>query len=590
MKRIVKRMFAKRRYFLVALLFTMAVSVAALSRMLQRKAVLSERSILLRTNVVDRDRSSSVRDDVLPCEAVDGNDVGLQNGAPAAARLPVARDVRVHEPWPEVQRKVKNSAQMFETVHLLWCGKKILELRHYLSILSVFRVVQPLKIVMHYTDLPRTNGYHSWFREMNNSLPNLEMQLLPQGFSCDSKNMLMTALDFLSQSGGVYIGENTILSRFPEDAEQELFWSACSNASYPAEYTVMFASRAFNASKKETFLQSVLSRNKMCPKAESYNSTDMQRPECLILDKTIFPRDFWRADTPFAEFARWLFYGKRAAVCVEREGEPIPRISHYVRIYCANDTLYANEMAFAHFLSVLSALYIGGFERVYVHGDVEPEGPLWKELLKENVTFVKAIVPETVYQQNVNRTVHKSDLTRYFILNKYGGAYQDWDVIWVQRVPDWLLTFPAILSRDWQTLGWPDNLNNGVMLTRPRSHWLHHFLATHRVFRDSLWGYNSLMMSYRTVELYPRTIYIDDRLQVLCHRGHCHPVWMPGRNYGKGLGEPEVLLQDARAVHVTHPDPPPSLISLDDTRKGRDLYATMGRLVLERSGRRYMLE
>nr|KAG5693861.1 hypothetical protein BaRGS_009917 [Batillaria attramentaria] len=188
--------------------------------------------------------------------------------------------------------------QMFETVHLLWCGKKILELRHYLSILSVFRVVQPLKIVMHYTDLPRTNGYHSWFREMNNSLPNLEMQLLPQGFSCDSKNMLMTALDFLSQSGGVYIGENTILSRFPEDAEQELFW--------------------------------------------------------------------------------------------------------------------------------------------------------------------------------------------YFILNKYGGAYQDWDVIWVQRVPDWLLTFPAILSRDWQTLGWPDNLNNGVMLTRPRSHWLHHFLATHRVFRDSL--------------------------------------------------------------------------------------------------------
>ncbi|KAK7479372.1 hypothetical protein BaRGS_00029364 [Batillaria attramentaria] len=527
--------------------------------------------------------------DFFPSGATNRDEVGFQNEAPEVEKLPVARDVRAQEPWPDVERKAKPSEQLFETVHLMWCGKKILELRHYLSILSVFRVVQPLKIVMHYTDLPGTNMYHTWFTELVESLPILEMHQLPSGFSCESTNLLMTALHFLSQSGGVYIGENTILTRYPEDPERSPLWSACSNSSYPAEYTVMFARGALNTSEKERYLKSVPSSEKTCSMADSNQPTPTQRPECLTLDKTIFPRDFLNADTPFAEFARWLFYGRRAPNQVETEGAPIPRISHYVRFKTLNRR-YRDELTFQHFLSVLSALYIGGFEHVYVHGDAEPVGPLWEELLKENVTFVEVVAPRTVYQREIRVTEHRSDVTRYLVLYKYGGAYQDWDVMWMQKVPESLLANPAVICTDWNTRGWPDLFNNGVMLTRPRSHWLHHFLATHRNFRDGHWSYNSLMMSYRTMELYPRTVYLDRRLQVICHQGQCHPTWLPGYAYGEGQLEPARVMREARAIHVTAPKPPSSLASLEATKGGQDLYASMAKFVLERSGRKHMLD
>jgi hypothetical protein len=44
------------------------------------------------------------------------------------------------------------------------------------------------------------------------------------------------------------------------------------------------------------------------------------------------------------------------------------------------------------------------------------------------------------------------------------------EAMWVQRVPDWLLAYPAVANSDWvQNGAWPDNINNGVMLAAPGS-------------------------------------------------------------------------------------------------------------------------
>nr|KAG5708630.1 hypothetical protein BaRGS_034847 [Batillaria attramentaria] len=106
--------------------------------------------------------------------------------------------------------------------------------------------------------------------------------------------MLNTALGFLSQNGGVFLGENVILTKVPADIDRKPFW--------------------FSFSK---------------------SSSDVTRE--------------------------------------------------------------SNRFQFLHFLSVLSALHVGGFEHVYVHGEVRPEGRWWDELNEENVTFVRLEKPEAHY-------------------------------------------------------------------------------------------------------------------------------------------------------------------------------------------------
>ena len=94
--------------------------------------------------------------------------------------------------------------------------------------------------------------------------------------------------------------------------------------------------------------------------------------------------------------------------------ELIPRIAHYVWLVSRNAMFGGNELQLTHFVSVLSALYVGGFRHVYVHGDREPAGALWEDLRKENVTFVRAARPETIFQTDVRNSgpEHLSDILR----------------------------------------------------------------------------------------------------------------------------------------------------------------------------------
>ena len=101
------------------------------------------------------------------------------------------------------------------------------------------------------------------------------------------------------------------------------------------------------------------------------------------------------------------------------------------------------------------------------------------------------------------------------MLYKYGGVYQDWDVVWVNEIPDWLLGYPAVVSPQWPRYGdWPDTLNLGVLLARRHAPFLRHFLSTYRYFREGDLNWNAVLMPYRTYEWYPDTLYLDRHLQV----------------------------------------------------------------------------
>ncbi|XP_070210229.1 uncharacterized protein [Littorina saxatilis] len=407
---------------------------------------------------------------------------------------------------------------------------------------------------------------------------------------CTSEKLFDFVIDnFFSQDGGIFIGESVILTRSPRDLDDvSVVWSA-SGISSAATNGVMIVKKRIDGN----ILKRLVERSKRkCTSADEYNSKRSEW-DCITVESNLYPRDVWATLTPFAELARWLYYGRRAPFLVPRsQTEVIPRIAHC--IWLASDKKMFSQLQLTHFISVLSALYVGGFRHVYVHGDREPGGVLWEDLRTENVTFVKTEKPETVFQTHVNRVPeHISDILRTNILFKYGGAYMDLDVIWTSRVPGWLLSYPTVVSLEWVRQGdWPETFNMGVLMAQQRAPWFKKFVPTLRDYRDSSWGRNAIMMPYRAYERQPDSLYVDRYLQVMNFDGISHPTWQS--DYLRDMSDHRLTQpfnwSDVRSLHLTFPEPVPSLTSFKALREGKDVLAEIGRYVLEKSRRTHLLD
>lgn len=276
-------------------------------------------------------------------------------------------------------------------------------------------------------------------------------------------------------------------------------------------------------------------------------------------------------------------------------GEPIPRITHLIWFSPQERHPKTVYMEFYQYLTILSALYVAGFHHVYVHGNGGFYGEWWEDLTsKENVTLVHLDPPETIYQQKVDNPSHMSDVTRYSILHKYGGAYQDFEAMWTQRIPDWLLGYPCVATSDWAAYGdFPDGINPGVLLAKRGAPWLRHNLASHRYYVEKNFVWNAVLMSYRTFERHPNQLFYYRHLQVMCDFGICHPSWEPGFRRDIDDKRPTIPFDwrsDTLAVHVTRPDPEESFIDPDHLRRGKDMFAAIGRNILTKSGRLHLVQ
>ncbi|KAK7101627.1 hypothetical protein V1264_019978 [Littorina saxatilis] len=439
--------------------------------------------------------------------------------------IPLFRHYSQHEAWSQLQPDYSLPGQAPTTVHYVWCSSGHFGFHHYLGVLSVLRLLQPVKLIFHHRRTPPLDKlmYNTWFLELKQSVPNLvlrpmkNLSLVPCG---SDLNSLRTILSFLQQDGGVYVSCNVIITRMPRDLNAQPLWAAVSKDNggrLDLGHGVFAANRGFDDSTKENFLRLLSSAaTPTCVSQENYGSRIADdKIHCVFLPDSppVYPKDIMHANSSFAELSRWLFYGKRSPMLPKRIPGSIPRISHF--IWFNRNEKSSTELQFYQFVTLLSVLYVGGFHHIYMHGNREFTGLWWEKLKGENITFVHMEIPETVFQQKVDNIEHKSDITRYYILYKYGGAYSDFEAMWTQRVPDWLLSYPTVANSDWVQNGvWPDNINNGVLLARPRSPWLRHMLAAQRYYVDNDFCFNSILMSYRTYERHPDQLYQYRHLQV----------------------------------------------------------------------------
>ncbi|XP_059142439.1 uncharacterized protein LOC131930095 [Physella acuta] len=411
-----------------------------------------------------------------------------------ARSIPLHRDMYTQDGWPEVENNSSLPGEGASVVHYVWCGRKVFQFQHQLSLLSAVRILRPLKIYFYYHHLPEVDDfwYHTWFQELTQSVPNLVLR---------------------------------------------------------------------------------------------------HDNPCLIITQSVYPKDVWDNSSRFSELARWIHYGRRGIIKVRQTDRPqdyIPLISHLVLFPAKEQSAKSTEFRFLHYLSVISALHVAGFKRVFVHGDEIPQGEWWDKLGGENVTFVKIEQPETVFQHGVAVPAHQSDVLRVLILLRYGGVYQDTDVIWVNRIPDDLRRYPAVVCNDWARNGaWPGVFNIGVLMARAGSEYLKHFLRTFGYYRDDKWSFNAILMPYKVYEQHPDLLYVDRYLQATCYHGVCHPTWQP--DYFRDILDENPVepfdWRDARAFHFTAPKPPESLSTPEKIKNGKDVFAEMGRMILEKSGR-----
>ncbi|PVD32149.1 hypothetical protein C0Q70_07578 [Pomacea canaliculata] len=503
--------------------------------------------------------------------------------------MPLYRDLFVQDTWPGVDLSLDLSlGGLPRTVYYLWCGDKQFLFRHYLVLLSSIRILRASKIIFMHDHLPQNDGnlYNTWFDEFKYSVPNF--QLLQVAGTCGRKDSLKAVLELLPTEGAIVLGENALIPRLPTGIEHMPLWLALSGED--VSRGVLIAQRGFNNTKSHDYLRDVKTVKSSCVTAEQY-TVPVDDIHCIIVDSDVHPRDVWQGQTPFAELARWLYYGRRSPIlALPDPSRPIPRIAHYVWLK-ADPSAADRDLPFSKFLSMISALYVGGFQHVYVHGNVEPEGKWWQQLRSENVTFVRIEKPTPMFQMDFPILWPTATSSAILLLN-YGGAYMDTDAVWTSRVPDWLLHYPVVATFDWQNWDpWPNAFNLGVLLARPQAPWLRHWLTTFRHYQSSDSGFTAIMLPYRVYEHYPDELYVYSRLQVICYFEKCHPTWEKDSWQESYDWKPTTFnVTGVHAIHVTHPNPVASWETPKTLKKGTDFFAEVGRHVLKQSGRMHLLQ
>uniref|UniRef100_A0A2C9M4C1 Uncharacterized protein n=1 Tax=Biomphalaria glabrata TaxID=6526 RepID=A0A2C9M4C1_BIOGL len=505
--------------------------------------------------------------------------------------LVMYKDLYVQDRWSGVEADLTNDP----TVHTYWCGNKIFRFEDYLSLLSVLRVLRPAALIFHYSTLPQTDddNYHTWFSELRQSVPNLVLRHTYQGPRCGSREVLAFGLRQLSKEGGVYLGERTVLTRELKEAwSRNLYYYNFRrlDLSYDVSQGFIFSKSGFPENKIDDIVNEIVASNKTCSTPDEFDSQPAKLHSysdlnpCLVLTESLYPRDVWNSTARSGELARWLYYGRRGRqeVSQGRQGEDlIPLVSHMVWV---TDNK-SEEFQFLHYLSALSALHVAGFEKVFVHGELEPKGFWWDKLGQENVTFVKIPRPQTVFQRELKKPAHQTAVLQLNILFHHGGAYQDRDVIWVSKLPEYLRRYPAVVNLDWARRGeWPEVINMGVALAKPNADWLKYMLQTLRHYRADTWDFQT--MPYKVYEQHPDSLFIDRYLQVICYKGICHPAWQTDYQRERDDFQPIINYnwRSARAFHFILPKPPTSLTSPEAIKEGFGMFAEMGRMILEKSG------
>ena len=424
-------------------------------------------------------------------------------------------------------------------LHYIWCGSRTFEFRHYLALRSAHRAVKPDKVFFHYETLPvdEEQGYYQWFNDTLAQIDHLLLRPLnvsecPQS---GTAQRYILVLDLLEQFGGIYVPEDSVWVDFPVHLRSLPVVSGILPIS-PSIYEdgiIVAKKHAFTKPANHEEMLITLSLGKLtqgelkpCAKENAYN-VDTRGYICVRITNEIFPKDIWNWDTKLGLLLRVVAYGTTTVRHKYSQKHPIPKIAHCVCIDC--------NLQFSAYLSMLSTIFVAGLNKVYIHGVRTPSGPWWERLSSDpRFVFVYREYPETLYHTATMSREQAVAILRADILLKYGGVYQDENVLWTQRIPESYFGYEAVASPHWHSYGrWPESVNHGTIMSKRNSRYMVKVREILLRNKENPHWFNDQFLSYKILERHPELLKLDGHLQVICVNHNCHPTWQP--NYKSGL-------------------------------------------------------
>ena len=501
--------------------------------------------------------------------------VGYSRGfVPRSLTIPVTKGP-VIKLWKDTMPNLPEESTVPRIVHQLLTSDT-LKFRNYLSILSVKKLLQPYRIILHVPNSfePKQYGYNRWFQKAISKIPNLEavdsVEADKLGDKLNVTEELQFAASLLDKVGGVYVNLNTVINFNPWTSGKDAFQIGFhGNASLgfifmPRAYDIVKFARTFKLSENELFKH-------RCVGSESYTGSE----SCCRIENDIFPVNIMRLKSSFGAFTRSLYYGSKAIPEPKRAFPPIPKIVHYVWFGHRN-------VSFSMYVSFKSTLRFVKPLKIIIYVERYNLGPYFDAMRNHGeVQVVYYGAPKSAFQNRIKTPKHASDFLRTDVLLRFGGIYMDWDVFWLKPIDDLIeLGYETIAAFEHYNgmtprEEFPDTINMGVVLARPGSRFIKLWQESFRDYTGEHATFHAIEMVYKIYEEHPDLLYIEKKLQVMCFKLRCHPLWLP--NYKDTSVHNEFAFKNtAYAVHFTEPVPI-AFMSEDDMRNSKGYFADMAR-------------
>lgn len=397
------------------------------------------------------------------------------------------------------------------TVHYMWCRKSHFEYKHYLSIMSVVKVLRPDEIVFHYLEMPFVDrkGYFTWFEEIQQDIAMLSLRPIHHARYCghDFAQAVIKDLDFPSPFG-VFMTDDIAITDLSRSLVHHLVTDSlclqyhhdsCSERQVPIEERkfqlfLVPQSEPYSLADKEGRI--VL----QCPIISNFNQAD-SKTFCVQLNQRLFPSDIWFQNSKFDAFVREIVYSvQKPLLPVQFAHTSIPRIAHIMM--SASDGTF-DPLCYS---SVKSAFVIGQMEYVFLYSHSNPAGPLWEKLASD---YAVIYIPLETSQSS---TLYDLLLYGMQILLQHGGMLTTCDVI-VQKQIESLRhssTVSSVQKSEFHLMH--HRLDFSVMFARPGSVFLKTFIPVLSQLRQVGSQRDIGAVGYHVYEQLPAAVYIETNL------------------------------------------------------------------------------
>ena len=198
-------------------------------------------------------------------------------------------------------------------------------------------------------------------------------------------------------------------------------------------------------------------------------------------------------------------------------GEKVPRTLHL--IFGLSHDFGGKPFGLIHHLVIKAAVRslrpAGG--RAYFYHTHEPSGPWW-EASRPMLALRRVKNPTTIFGKQLKRFAHQADVLRLELLQQFGGAYMDMDIV-LLRPLDELHAHELTLAHEGVdgTIG----LGNALMLAQRNASLLSAWYGHYRGFSDAVWNGFSLRLPFKLAQEMPGAVHTVDYTQFYW------PPWTP---------------------------------------------------------------